>query len=117
MSTPIELQRVVFEGSDPGPHLLITGGVHGDEFEEQQEVSVRLIEDTLFASGIYLSSKTIPLVTNKSAIGFSRFTVNKPGDTLLTIPLTMTYGNLLLIVLIFFYSQSHLLFQCLLTKY
>ena len=70
--------------------------VHGDEFEEEQEISVRLIEDTLFASGIYLSSKTIPLVTNKSAIGFSRFTVNKPGDSLLTIPLTMTYGNLLL---------------------
>ena len=33
MNTPTELQRVIFEGSDPGPHLLITGGVHGDEFE------------------------------------------------------------------------------------
>ena len=69
--------------------------IHGDEFEEEQEVSVRLIEDTLFTGGIYLSSKAIPLVTSKSPIGFSQFTVNKPGDTLLTIPLTMNYGDLL----------------------
>ena len=70
--------------------------IHGEEFDQEQEVSVRLIEDTLFSSAIYLSSKTIPLVTNKAPVGFTRFTVDKPGDTLLTIPLTMNYGNILL---------------------
>lgn len=29
----MELQRRVISGQAPGPHLLITGGVHGDEFE------------------------------------------------------------------------------------
>lgn len=29
----MELQRRVLIGREPGPHLLITGGVHGDEFE------------------------------------------------------------------------------------
>jgi len=29
----VTLQTVQFESSLPGPHLLITGGVHGDEFE------------------------------------------------------------------------------------
>lgn len=33
MNETIELQRVVVEGVKKGPHLLITGGVHGDEFE------------------------------------------------------------------------------------
>lgn len=32
MSTPALQQRVI-TGDKPGPHLLITGGVHGDEFE------------------------------------------------------------------------------------
>jgi predicted deacylase len=29
----MQLRCTAFEGSQPGPHLLITGGVHGDEFE------------------------------------------------------------------------------------
>jgi len=33
MAEPIELPLRVIEGNRPGPHLLITGGVHGDEFE------------------------------------------------------------------------------------
>ena len=33
MSDPIQLQRRVISGTESGPHLLITGGVHGDEFE------------------------------------------------------------------------------------
>lgn len=33
MGEPVELQRSVFQGAEAGPHLLITGGVHGDEFE------------------------------------------------------------------------------------
>jgi predicted deacylase len=33
MNEPRELKRFYIEGCAPGPHLLITGGVHGDEFE------------------------------------------------------------------------------------
>ena len=29
----VELQKRVLQGTADGPHLLITGGVHGDEFE------------------------------------------------------------------------------------
>src|SRR5688572_30082136 len=29
----MQLQSRVVEGRQPGPHLLISGGVHGDEFE------------------------------------------------------------------------------------
>ena len=29
----LELKSFVFENEPAGPHLLITGGVHGDEFE------------------------------------------------------------------------------------
>src|SRR6187401_3584703 len=30
---PLRLKSLSFPGAHPGPHLLITGGVHGDEFE------------------------------------------------------------------------------------
>jgi predicted deacylase len=33
MTDPVHLQTHVIAGQSPGPHLLITGGVHGDEFE------------------------------------------------------------------------------------
>jgi predicted deacylase len=33
MPSQVELARIEFTGRVPGPHLLITGGVHGDEFE------------------------------------------------------------------------------------
>lgn len=32
------MQEIVIEGSSSGPHLLITGGVHGDEFEPMQAI-------------------------------------------------------------------------------
>jgi predicted deacylase len=38
---PLALER--FVGSEPGPHVLITGGVHGDEFEPMAAIR-RLIE-------------------------------------------------------------------------
>ena len=34
----IGIQRVVIEGERPGPRLLITGGVHGDEFEPMEAI-------------------------------------------------------------------------------
>jgi predicted deacylase len=36
--SPVELAGHVIDGHEPGPHLLITGGVHGDEFEPMEAV-------------------------------------------------------------------------------
>ena len=44
MPLPIELQRKTITGAADGPHLLITGGVHGDEFEPM-ETARRLIHE------------------------------------------------------------------------
>ena len=33
MSESIQLQQTLISGTESGPHLVITGGVHGDEFE------------------------------------------------------------------------------------
>lgn len=33
MTAPLTLKSIIFTGADSGPHLLITGGVHGDEYE------------------------------------------------------------------------------------
>ena len=38
MPEPIELKRKVITGSQDGPHFLITGGVHGDEFESMAAI-------------------------------------------------------------------------------
>ncbi len=38
MGEPIAIQRKVIEGRGDGPHLLVTGGVHGDEFEPMAAV-------------------------------------------------------------------------------
>jgi len=40
---PIKLAKKVIEGRESGPHLLVTGGVHGDEFEPMAAVR-RLIK-------------------------------------------------------------------------
>ena len=40
-AVPLALER--FAGRAPGPHVLVTGGVHGDEFEPMAAVR-RLIE-------------------------------------------------------------------------
>ena len=38
MNPPLELPRKTLTGAAPGPHLLITAGVHGDEWEPMQAV-------------------------------------------------------------------------------
>lgn len=40
----MDLQRHTIEGEHPGPHLLITGGVHGDEFEPMEAIRVLMRE-------------------------------------------------------------------------
>ena len=41
ISDPLRLKTETIVGQEPGPHLLITGGVHGDEFEPM--AAVRLL--------------------------------------------------------------------------
>lgn len=49
MSDPIKLKTRNFSGSNEGPHLLITGGVHGDEFESMAAIRelIRRFESSL----------------------------------------------------------------------
>ena len=64
MHKQIKLQQKVIEGRRPGPHLLITGGVHGDEFEPM--VAVRQLMHQ--ADPQLLSGKlTLIPVANESA--------------------------------------------------
>ena len=44
MTEQVQLKRKIVEGAQTGPHLLITGGVHGDEFEPMAAVR-RLIKE------------------------------------------------------------------------
>ena len=43
MNDPVPMQRKVIEGDVAGPHLLVLGGVHGDEFESMSAIR-RLIK-------------------------------------------------------------------------
>lgn len=56
----IELQRHVVQGDRPGPHLLITGGVHGDEFEPM--VAIRRLIATLSADELRGRVTLVPVV-------------------------------------------------------
>jgi predicted deacylase len=38
MPEPVILKTLTFGGTSPGPHLLVTGGVHGDEFEPMSAI-------------------------------------------------------------------------------
>ena len=69
--------------------------VYGDETFEEQEMTITQIEDTLFSSGLYTSSRYTEISPPKGIIGFTRFTaLNK--DTFLTIPITDKYGKFIL---------------------
>ncbi|MBT4096750.1 MAG: succinylglutamate desuccinylase [Gemmatimonadetes bacterium] len=60
----MQLKTRVFQGVSDGPHLLITGGVHGDEFESMSAMR-RLIRDILPA---FLQGKlTLVPVVNEAA--------------------------------------------------
>ena len=38
MADSVKLQKIVIEGAADGPHMLITGGVHGDEYESMAAI-------------------------------------------------------------------------------
>ena len=52
----MELQRRVIVGTTAGPHLLITGGVHGDEFEPMAAITNAM---NLAQKGVYKELQSI----------------------------------------------------------
>src|SRR5262245_55593824 len=66
MSTgPIQLKSKTITGRDTGPHLLITGGVHGDEFEPM--VAIRRLVDAHELSVLRGRLTLVPVV-NEAAL-------------------------------------------------
>jgi predicted deacylase len=79
----IELQKHVVVGTTSGPHLLITGGVHGDEFEPM--VTIRQLNS--FVRSEHLSGKlTLVPVVNESAFALGRRTAEDNLDLARTCP-------------------------------
>lgn len=60
----VRLKTRVIEGRQPGPHLLITGGVHGDEFEPV--AAIRRLAD-LIDPGTLRGRVTLVPIVNESA--------------------------------------------------
>ena len=69
MSNQIALQTRTFQGSKSKPHLLITGGVHGDEFEPMQAVRqlIRHFETSLDLQNEFHGRVTFIPVVNEGA--------------------------------------------------
>ncbi len=53
-------QRIILQGDSPGPTLLITGGVHGDEFEPI--TAIRRLSDRITRDGLAGTLQLVPLV-------------------------------------------------------
>ena len=66
---PVTLQSFEFSGAEPGPHLLITGAVHGDEFEPIAAIRQLVEEFKLPASNVRPQRGKLTLVpiVNESA--------------------------------------------------
>lgn len=79
----IELQTHIVLGTEPGPHLLITGGVHGDEFEPM--VAIRRLKS--FVRPEHLRGKlTLVPVVNQAAFALGRRTAEDNLDLARTCP-------------------------------
>lgn len=79
----IELQKHTVVGKEPGPHLLITGGVHGDEFEPM--AAIRRLKS--FVQSDCLSGKlTLVPVVNEAAFMLGRRTAEDNLDLARTCP-------------------------------
>ena len=68
MSTDLEIAHVTLSADAPGPHLLITGGVHGDEFEPMAAIR-RLIDQFNRVDSLKLQAGRLTLmpVVNEAA--------------------------------------------------
>ncbi len=65
----LQLRRVAFRGASDGPHLLITGGVHGDEFEPIAAIRrlITLFESQAPAVSGYRGRVTLIPIVNEAA--------------------------------------------------
>ncbi len=69
--TRVAIQMEVFRSARPGPHVLILGGVHGDEVNGV-EIVRRLLEKNLFGNLQIGSVIAAPLINVHGFINFSR---------------------------------------------
>jgi len=69
--TRVAIQMEIFRSSRPGPHILIIGGVHGDEVNGV-EIVRRTLEKNLFKEMMAGSVIVVPLLNVYGFINFSR---------------------------------------------
>ena len=69
--------------------------VYGAPTFNEQEITISQIQDTLFSSALYTSSRYVEINSAIGQIGFTRFKTNNT-DTFLTVPISDFYGKLLL---------------------
>jgi len=60
MAKVVKLKKIVCNGGNPGPRLLITGGVHGDEFEPM--AAIRQLATQLDQEALAGSVAMVPVV-------------------------------------------------------
>jgi len=83
MSNKIELKIITCQGTQPGPKLLITGGVHGDEFEPMaaiRRLAKRIDKDDL------VGTVTLVPVVNEDAFFWCSRTAEDQLDLARTCP-------------------------------
>ena len=69
--------------------------VYGEPTFDEQEITISQIQDTLFSSALYTSSRYVEISPPIGQIGFTRFkTLNT--DTFLTVPIKDFYGKFIL---------------------
>ena len=69
--------------------------VYGAPTFNEQEITISQIQDTLFSSALYTSSRYVEINSAIGQIGFTRFKTNNT-DTFLTVPISDFYGKFLL---------------------
>jgi len=70
MSEAIELQRIEITGTPEGPHLLVTGGVHGDEFESM--AAIRRLANALTPGELNGRLTLVPVVNEAAFLNGNR---------------------------------------------
>jgi len=85
VSEAVTIQKRVIEGEQPGPHLLITGGVHGDEFEPMAAIR-RLIKTLTPAPGNLRGKVTLAPVVNEASYNHKHRTADDLKDLARTCP-------------------------------
>jgi len=81
---PMELRRIVFEGRQPGKHLLISGGVHGDEFEPP--LAIHHLAKRREVQALWRGKVTLVPVVNEAAFARGQRTAPDGLDLARTCP-------------------------------